>query len=385
MMKNFFYNSLYLGFLLIFSLIAAEILCALFSPSTFVKTDILGRKIRNGQGPLTYTVSHENETYWDYLPNQKGRMKFLNDYDVRWEINSLGLRSQEPSKDAGEMFRILVLGDSQTFGLGVDQEKTFSAQLQALLTAKTQNQIEVLNAGVSGYGTFEASWKLERIVNKVQPNLIVLVIFVDNALVPDEGNDLWNNYVRIKSRNGASADHNPGISPSASVSSLRNVSEKKGTKPIRPKIPFLAEHSHLYGVLSLVKNKIQGEKSHLEKVKAYRTMNKENPELQRVWEKTRELILETAKVGRQASGASTILLYLPGLSSLELNDQSAEEELKKTGLPVVSTFGTLESERKGNSMSLRFKHNSHYNDFAHRLIAKQLESFIIENNLLFFN
>jgi hypothetical protein len=136
----------------------------------------------------------------------------------------------------------------------------------------------------------------------------------------------------------------------------------------------LANHSHLYGFLAIFKRKISGEETFVEKLK---TFPKEDAELQEVWNKTRELILEVEKVGKQTSQARTILLWLPGLGSIELNDQSALKELAKTDLPIVSVFDSLQKGKKGNSMNLRFRYDGHYNEFANRLIAEELQSFII--------
>lgn len=91
------------------------------------------------------------------------------DFNVAYQINSLGLRNREISeaKSAG-VKRILLLGDSFTEGTGVSLEVTFSKQLEDLL------KLEVINAGVSGYSTLhEYVWLKERGL-KLKPDLIIL-------------------------------------------------------------------------------------------------------------------------------------------------------------------------------------------------------------------
>ncbi len=77
--------------------------------------------------------------------------------------NSLGLRSAEVTraKPAGA-FRILALGDSVTFGWGLRGEDAYPSQLASLLATLRPNQhFEVINAGVSGYGTWQQARWLE--------------------------------------------------------------------------------------------------------------------------------------------------------------------------------------------------------------------------------
>jgi hypothetical protein len=68
-------------------------------------------------------------------------------------INSHGLRDveHEYAKPAG-VYRVLVLGDSFIEAMHVPLEATFGRRLESEL-AKTGRRVEVVSAGVSGYGT----------------------------------------------------------------------------------------------------------------------------------------------------------------------------------------------------------------------------------------
>lgn len=77
--------------------------------------------------------------------------------------------------------RILMLGDSITFGTGVGDDETFSRLLD------TRPGLEVLNLGVDGYGTDQALIRLEREGLAYRPHVVVLNFCVrndyfDNAL-----------------------------------------------------------------------------------------------------------------------------------------------------------------------------------------------------------
>lgn len=74
--------------------------------------------------------------------------------------NALGLRGGEVGpKGAGER-RILAIGDSFTYGHGVQDAETYPAVVEEILRARG-NDVRVLNAGVPGYNTDQAyAWML---------------------------------------------------------------------------------------------------------------------------------------------------------------------------------------------------------------------------------
>ncbi|HEX6163661.1 MAG TPA: SGNH/GDSL hydrolase family protein [Vicinamibacterales bacterium] len=96
--------------------------------------------------------------------------------------NSLGLREEREidlNPDPA-VTRILMLGDSVTFGFGVEQHETTSAQLEAQLAAAGR-RVEVLNAGVGNYNT---AMEVEAYLTErrgLKPDLVVLNFFVNDA------------------------------------------------------------------------------------------------------------------------------------------------------------------------------------------------------------
>ena len=88
--------------------------------------------------------------------------------------NSVGFRGKREYGPVATRPRIIMIGDSYTYGLGVRDEETSSTQLEQLLDA------EVVNAGVNGYGTDQSllMWELEG--KKVAPQVVVLGYYVDD-------------------------------------------------------------------------------------------------------------------------------------------------------------------------------------------------------------
>lgn len=106
------------------------------------------------------------------------------------QINSDGFRDREHAvQKPPDTLRIAVLGDSYVEAMNVPLEKTFSAVLERQLShcgVIGSRRIEVLNFGVSGYGTAQELLTLRERVWKYNPDIILLAFYT--------GNDFFNNY-----------------------------------------------------------------------------------------------------------------------------------------------------------------------------------------------
>jgi hypothetical protein len=103
------------------------------------------------------------------------------------EISGQGLRDRVFAipKPAG-VYRILMLGDSFVEGAQVPPEATVAKRLEDELRARSGRVVDVVNAGNAGFGTAQELLFLEHDGAGFQPDLVVLVFFVDNDL-PDNG------------------------------------------------------------------------------------------------------------------------------------------------------------------------------------------------------
>lgn len=110
-----------------------------------------------------------------HIPNSQAHLMGV---DV--DINSDGLRD-EPISLADEEFRVLMLGDSLTFGWGVPQAETVAARLEQSLEAQLSQSVDVINAGVGNYNTaMEVAWFF-RDGLAFEPDAIVLNVFINDA------------------------------------------------------------------------------------------------------------------------------------------------------------------------------------------------------------
>jgi lysophospholipase L1-like esterase len=94
-------------------------------------------------------------------------------------ISSQGFRDEEIKEEKAEgERRIFVLGDSQTFGVGVLGEETFPQRLEARLGPPCN----VLNAGISGTSTFDQILLFEEGLRSLHPDVMVVALYVGNDL-----------------------------------------------------------------------------------------------------------------------------------------------------------------------------------------------------------
>jgi len=107
-------------------------------------------------------------------PNAEMKLAVPGNPLTEMHTNSRGFRGPEwpaPGED-----EVLVVGDSQVFGLGVEDSQTFSAQLATL------RQHTVINAGVPTYGPNEYLKVVERLITERHPKKVIFVLNLSNDL-----------------------------------------------------------------------------------------------------------------------------------------------------------------------------------------------------------
>lgn len=104
-------------------------------------------------------------------------------FGVPFTTNEYGFRDRPTLPSSPNMFRILCLGDSVTYGTGVSNQETFPNQLEAMLQQRSGSSmvIDVINAGVSAYNIRNVRAQLESTLGAFRPNVVVYT-FVENDL-----------------------------------------------------------------------------------------------------------------------------------------------------------------------------------------------------------
>ena len=98
-------------------------------------------------GPFQHQIHRPSPIYvWELNPGTSG----VGGFGESYHINSRGFRDDDPQRDIpADARRIMVIGDSFTFGPSVDVEQTYPAQLEQAL-ARRGVSAEVINCGVTG-------------------------------------------------------------------------------------------------------------------------------------------------------------------------------------------------------------------------------------------
>ncbi|MCR9093700.1 MAG: SGNH/GDSL hydrolase family protein [bacterium] len=110
---------------------------------------------------------------------------------IRYRVNSDGFRGEE--LEADPRLRVAVFGDSFVQGAFSALEDTFAERLEDELSARLGDGVEVVNAGVAGYGPGQTLRKMEGDVALLDPDLILIAIFAGN----DFGDTIRNKLYRL--------------------------------------------------------------------------------------------------------------------------------------------------------------------------------------------
>ena len=99
-------------------------------------------------------------------PNTLGRRIF-------YPLNSLGFRGPEP---VGPGKRVLVVGDSVTFGWLLDEPDTFVSRIAANAAAEWGARLQFMNAAVAGWSTADYTAFIEDQGEQLRPDVVLVFI-----------------------------------------------------------------------------------------------------------------------------------------------------------------------------------------------------------------
>ena len=294
-----------------------------------------------------------------YTPGARFRIEYASnprdyfdsDNGVEMTVNPMGLRGPEVSaeKTAGTL-RVIGLGDSFTFGVGVRDEHTFLRRLEGRLNQ--YQLVEVLNAGTQGYNTRDQQVTLENRWLELKPDLVLVVFYLNDIYRDESAVAFWNN----------GEGHGVYLQPTG-----------------------LARHSHLIDWCQYswrAKELRQRMIAHYSQ--AYFTdprsffakpVSRSQP---MDWSASRAALVRIVELAR-THGFQVGLAIFPELMSLEDYPFTAihafvEETCKEIGMPVHDLLSAFQ----GHSDHQLWVHptDHHPNEIAHDLAAASLEKFL---------
>ncbi len=147
------------------------------------------------------------------------------DFNTMVAISSQGLRDREYSLQKPEgVYRVAIVGDSFTFGFGVEQNETFTEILEKSLNGRGNKRYEVMNFGVSAYGTEQEYLVIRKKVLTFNPDMVIVAFYLN-----DVKENVKYNLFSVEDGMLKQAE----TKPVTSIQRLRN---------------FISWHSHLYSL-----------------------------------------------------------------------------------------------------------------------------------------
>lgn len=314
------------------------------------------------------------EAPWGLRYNDPGASYRHKSADGAWRfrINSQGMRASRDyayDKPAG-VKRIVSVGDSFAVGFEVHEEETFAAVLERELKAAGLD-VEVLNAGVSGFSNAEECLYLERELIKYHPDLVVVSFY---------GNDLSDN-VRSGLFSLEGDELTPQVERYVPVGGLANFLNTNWLFNI------LSERSNAFVLLKeqatlFIKRKMV-ERSQESRVQAREGGAREEAEYQkrlcgailnRVHEFCRErsiaLVIQSISMQEQDLDAPPVEMFPIGYLDVD-----------RPGLKFLSMKNVLASH-EGKELLYWKRSQGHWTPFSHEQSGKALAKLILETRLL---
>lgn len=288
-----------------------------------------------------------------------------------YRINSNGFRD---TYDTGNNNSIIVLGDSQTAGWIVDDNRTYSH----LLDKKTP-ETAVRNFGVPGYGTEQELVVYSNVSESIDHDLVVLGYYL--------GNDMTDNVDSNPRRPKFTIRDGELVRLRDAVNRTNTSSNKQGGSPFANIKKFLLEHTRTF---SYLKPRIAGLMS---SAGLRSNQPPDGAELDRQLRLTRALISELADRS-DAEGADLLIVIIP--ERTEVNPENPAHYSPESGQPYWNAQRQMLKElsrqnsnahvldlephfsnEPGATNRLYGKANAHLDESGHRVTARVIYRWLV--------
>jgi len=155
-----------------FTLVLAEFVLSWFFPQRTVNQYLEDR-------PAMFRAN--DILFMDMKPGFEGYLK-EEEFRTDVSINSLGYRQAEFSPDRGAGQRVLVIGDSFTFGYGVEETDGYVRVMERTLNEQASPPVEAINSGVPAWWTDAYYLYLKTRGLALKPDVVVLGLFMGNDI-----------------------------------------------------------------------------------------------------------------------------------------------------------------------------------------------------------
>ncbi len=336
----------------------------------------LGIRIISPQetGPIQFAFN--NELGEIPVPNQHGRRTLPGVYDYTYSNNSYGFRGhKEYTFEKTSNFRVLFLGDSFTYGIGVNDDQTFAYHIENNLS-DFLGSVEVINSGNGGKGTDYALKLFQTLGYKYKPDLAALCFF-PNDFSDNERNEYFH------------LDSDGKLHAKSFVSS---IGAKKAFFMNIPGYNWFISWSHVANLLKQAALKYMVSFSSNSDLVVHYRNKEDNYSNHKNIELTNILIIKL-KESVKSTGSKLIIFFIPDSSAVSLYRRS--HSLSKDENAIMNLASNLNinflsltpiiSDTEYKLDKLYYK-EGHWTPRAHYIAAKYMSSHIkqcLENQQLF--
>jgi lysophospholipase L1-like esterase len=278
--------------------------------------------------------------------------------DIVYSINEEGYRDRTHSKDMRKT--ILWLGDSVSFGLGVQQSKIFPSRLQVNLQEKFPGEFKIINLAMFAYNTGDELKAFREDGTKHEPRLVALQFYMNDFAM-----SVVNNKPTFAQR--AHATMNLFVYRSALYRKISQMKER---------ILYLAIHD-------LRRKYFSG------------TLNRDEPSSKLNYLKTQQFdenieafqVIKEIRSAAEDAGAKFWLMISP--DEVQLFDSQYDEinaRIMKFCLREnLACFDPLNSLRSRKDARLLYNDGVHFSEKGHEVIASLIMKDFEQRGLLKFN
>jgi len=272
-------------------------------------------------------------TGWRLRPHAQGWWTTENVSYVR--LNSFGGHDREYSlAKPPNTVRVAVLGDSMTAAVQVEIPQTFASVLQQRLAgcpAFGQQNVEVMNFGVPGFGTAQELLQFRHYVRPYDPDIVILAFFTYN--------DVHNNH---RALNPVAADSAPYFVLRDNQLVLDDSFRRRGSSYgwLRDRLADAVNRSRVaqlvaeglirHGLFRLtrpreeaIQERFGGDMGTLMHAAP------KTPEMQEAWQVTEGVILQLAREVEQAGARFWLVTLLEGTQGLPPAERAREVERRR--------------------------------------------------------
>jgi len=315
---------------------------------------------------------------WQLKPLTETRQRdIFGEYDVPIRINNLGLRDKDYDEELNsDIKKILLLGDSMTFGYGVEQEQSYPKTLEKLLG----DYYFVINSGVGGYSPDVEYIYLKEKGLKLNPDVVILGLYVGNDITDLE----FNNWIRLDEK-----DLPKKISSNQFYVDDQNRLRTKGDENVIKNNPFpilyginvfLSYKSHAYIFfkerLKSLFYKLTGQEESIQKTIYGNYYNKD---LELSWKKVEAILVEMNLLVKEKDKYFVIIL-IPSRDQFQeekdntYNFTNPNKRLmafgKENNLIMIDLLPYFKGE--DDPRDFYYKKDVHLNKEGHRFLAEKI-------------